>query len=191
MSWDLLPSPLKLNLEIAKEALQPLSGIPAVPRPHSYLFPTLLPLLRKSALGTWHQGQGRTNHSALSFTNLIRPSGIYVWEDTPNLASKALPEGGYFLAACSFRGSSPRPERCWSPNSGLWSHHRDAGWVAGTAKQRQDRFLQPRLGPGLLLRLTLCCAGLCRSAGDAVSYWYEWHSGASWWSPGPGGDVSS
>lgn len=154
--------------------------------------PQPFPPSRKSALGAWHQGQGQTNHGALSFTNLMKAQwDIYVWEDATNLACKALPEGGHFLAACSFWGSSPRPERCWSPNFGLWSHHFDAGWVTGTAKRRQDRFLQPRLGPGLVLRITLRCAGLCQSVGDAGSCWYEWHSGASWWSPGPGGDVSS
>lgn len=60
----------------------------------------------------------------------------------------------------------------------------------GTAKRRQDRSWQPRLGHGLMFSFLAGCARLCQAvwASWCTGFcWREWHFGAARWSPGPPG----
>lgn len=111
----------------------------------------------------WRQGQGQTSHSALSFTNVMKASGVHAWEDTLPVLLGSKPQTGEVLVSQPWAAESLPRYSLGYGDSQAETRQGPAAWA----------------GADLVRGLTLCCAQLCPSAGGAGSCWYEWHSGAS------------
>lgn len=69
--------------------------------------PQPLPPPSEPALGMWCQGQGQTSHSALSFTNVMKASGVHAWEDTLPVLLGSKPQTGEVLVSQPWATESP------------------------------------------------------------------------------------